>query len=226
MAYVDSSSNTRRTTTAIVVGAIQAGVIYAIVTGLAVQFTERPPSAPMKTHDVTITTPMIPDKLEPPKPKPQTPVERQIVAIKPVVDRGIIIDYVPPPIPKGDNTPGTGIVEGNGTALIDPPKPPPPMATPRLPRPLTPPSTWVSDSDYPARDMREGNQGIARFQLSVGANGRVTDCAIVRSSGSESLDQATCDKVTRRARFDPATDALGNKVSGDYSNAIRWTIPD
>ena len=43
MAYIDRSSNTRRTGTAVAVAVIQAGVIYAVVTGLAVKFVDPPP---------------------------------------------------------------------------------------------------------------------------------------------------------------------------------------
>jgi len=53
----------------------------------------------------------------------------------------------------------------------------------------------------------------------------VTGCSVTSSSGSPDLDDATCANVTRRARFNPATDGEGQPTSGSYSNRVRWVIP-
>jgi protein TonB len=79
--------------------------------------------------------------------------------------------------------------------------------------------------DYPARDLDEGHEGTTVFRVIVGADGRVSGCEIVRSSGYRGLDQATCRAVTKRARFRPATDGNGQAVAGSYSNSVRWQIP-
>jgi protein TonB len=93
------------------------------------------------------------------------------------------------------------------------------------PVPKNDPKTWVTTDDYPARDLREENEGTAVFRVAVGSSGRVTGCEIVRSSGHPGLDGATCKAVTARARFAPATDENGDAVSGSYSNSVRWQIP-
>jgi periplasmic protein TonB len=62
--------------------------------------------------------------------------------------------------------------------------------------------------------------------VSVSPEGRVTSCNITSSSGSPDLDEATCSNVTRRARFNPATDGEGQPISGSYSGRIRWVIPE
>ena len=54
----------------------------------------------------------------------------------------------------------------------------------------------------------------------------VTHCSVLESSGSQDLDTATCDTVTRRARFTPARDALGHAVVDSYTNRIRWVLPE
>ena len=74
-------------------------------------------------------------------------------------------------------------------------------------------------------DLREGNQGVTQFTLTIGADGKVQSCMVTASSGFPGLDKATCDNVSRRARFEPATDGSGNRVGGTYSNRIRWEIP-
>ena len=88
------------------------------------------------------------------------------------------------------------------------------------------PGSWIRPDDYPARAMRAGEQGTVRFSLMIGPNGAVTACQIVGSSGSPTLDEATCRLVSRRARFNPAVDSTGAGVDGRYANAVRWRLPE
>ena len=44
--------------------------------------------------------------------------------------------------------------------------------------------------------------------------------------GHPALDAATCDLVTKRARFDAARDNTGKPVAGTYSNSVTWRIPE
>ena len=80
--------------------------------------------------------------------------------------------------------------------------------------------------DYPQKAIREGAEGVAGFRVVVGSDGRVDACEITRSSGNAELDAATCKNVTRRARFEPATNGDGQKVVGSYSSTVRWQLPD
>lgn len=101
-------------------------------------------------------------------------------------------------------------------------------AAPTGPSPAIPrgnPASWSSTNDYPTRALREERSGTTAFRVTVGVDGRVTDCTIVGSSGSPDLDEATCSNVTGRARFTPATDTEGNPTTGTYTNRIRWIIP-
>ena len=107
-----------------------------------------------------------------------------------------------------------------------PPAPPPPPPPQRAnPEPRGNPGNWANANDYPSRALREEREGTTRFRLTVGANGRVTDCQITGSSGHPDLDEAACKNLTRRARFRPSLDANGNETTGYYSNAVRWQIP-
>jgi protein TonB len=119
---------------------------------------------------------------------------------------------VPDPIPTPNPLP-----TGTAThAVVFKPKPPMPKNDPRK---------WVTTDDYPARDLREGNEGTSAFRVTVGTNGRVSACEIVKSSGHPGLDAATCKAVKARARFAPATDENGEPVAGTYSNSVLWQIP-
>jgi periplasmic protein TonB len=106
-----------------------------------------------------------------------------------------------------------------------PPPPPPPVAKRPNPIPKGNPGNWANTNDYPSRALQQEREGTTGFRVTVGANGRVTDCSITSSSGHPDLDQATCSNVTRRARFDPALDGSGNPTTGSYSNRVRWQIP-
>lgn len=170
--------------------------------------------------------------VDPPKPVPTVaptaaPADRNRKA-ETKVDTAPMPDLVL--IPTGGFDPGlipTGSFGGDTGPIIIP-LPPRPTAsfTPRAARPLTEPGRWVSDADYPANALRKGEQGVTRFTVTIGPDGRVRDCTVTRSSGSPELDAATCAKVSQRARFDPASDEGGGAVAGRYSNAISWRIPE
>ena len=97
--------------------------------------------------------------------------------------------------------------------------------TERPARPLSNPGTWTTTADYPSTALINQREGVTRFSVMIGPDGRVTSCQILASSGHADLDAATCLNVTRRARFDPARDASGKPTAGKYSNQIRWQIP-
>jgi protein TonB len=82
----------------------------------------------------------------------------------------------------------------------------------------------VTRNDYPAQDLREGNEGTVRFRLGVSADGKVTSCTVTGSSTFPRLDAAACAKLIQRGRFEPATDENGTKVAGTWYNAVRWSI--
>ena len=88
------------------------------------------------------------------------------------------------------------------------------------------PATWVTTSDYPAISLRNHEEGTTTFRLTISPQGRVSECMILSSSGSPSLDEATCALITRRALFRPAVDKRGKETTGNYNNRVRWTIPN
>ena len=112
-------------------------------------------------------------------------------------------------------------------ALVQAARPPatPPPAPP--PAPLAPtswPSGLFSADDYPAVALRGEEQGRVLYRLTIGPDGRVSDCAIRASSGSAALDAATCRILTRRTRFIPARDPAGIPVPDTRDGQIDWVI--
>ena len=101
-----------------------------------------------------------------------------------------------------------------------------PSIKPAIASPRNDPSRWITTNDYRSNWINREWTGTARFDLRISANGCVTDCQITRSTGHSALDNATCSLIAKRARFEPATDASGNKIAGSYSSSIRWELPD
>ena len=219
MAYIDhrTGRNQRAVATA-VVAVIQGAAIVALINGFTVTFFDRPPPERTEAEQIALTP--IPTPIPPPPAEPaqqetfEEPIQPRI--LPPVGGRPV--DPAPiPDIPAGDFT----------LPRVDPIPEPSPTQTfvPRTAKPRNAPGGWATTNDYPSRDLREGNQGITRFTLAIDASGRVESCTVTVSSGFPGLDRATCDKVSQRARFEPATDGNGNRVAGTYSSAIRWQIP-
>ncbi|GAA4027319.1 hypothetical protein GCM10022281_02500 [Sphingomonas rosea] len=113
------------------------------------------------------------------------------------------------------------------------------QATPTAPPPLPPPlfpavtkakagtnlAAYLSEDDYPVDAIRNGEEGTVAFTLEVTPQGRVGGCTIVASSGSATLDEATCRLMTTRPRFAPALDQFGNPTRDSFFGRIRWVLP-
>jgi protein TonB len=218
MAYADQQMSGNKITALIVVAILHVAVGYALVTGLAQE-------AFKKVKEVTSAVNIEEEK--PPEEPPPPPPPKENTPPPPIV--------APPP-PISFNAPAPQVQTVNEAppmpappapvALPAPPAaPPPPRFTPKAAAPKGNPGNWATSNDYPSRALREEREGTTGFRVTVGTDGKVTDCQITRSSGSPDLDEATCSNVRRRARFQPATDGDGNPTTGSYSNSIRWVIP-
>ena len=84
--------------------------------------------------------------------------------------------------------------------------------------------TYISDNDYPASALRDEEQGTTGFRLTIGPDGRVTNCTITSSSGSAALDTTTCRIMRSRAHFTPARDSNGQPTTDTQSARITWRI--
>ena len=215
MAYADQSMSGNKITALIIVALIHVAVGYALVTGLAYsaakQILKKVTTVDIKEPEKPKEPPPPPPKQDMPPPPVVVPPPRVNVApAAPVID---MVPVAPPPPPVPVLAPPAPVA------------PPPPRFTPKQPAPRGNPGNWATSNDYPSRALREEREGTTGFRVTVGPDGRVTDCQITSSSGSPDLDQTACDKIRQRARFAPATDGEGNPTSGSYSNRVRWVIP-
>jgi len=216
MAYADQRMSSSRITAIIIVALLHALLGYAFVTGLAYNVVKKV-AEDLKTFDVTEEAP-------PPPEEPPPPPKTQEVQPPPVVS--------PPPIVRMNTTPPpVTVVREAPPPVITPTAPPAPPPAPPAPK-IEPAkaranlASYVSNDDYPSSAIRNEEQGLTVFTLEVGPNGRVSNCTITQSSGSSTLDSTTCRLMRSRARFTPATDSSGNKVSDTVTGRIRWVLPD
>ncbi len=219
MAYADQQASGNKIVSLVIVALIHIVVIYALVTGLAYSAVK---TVAEKLNVVDVEEEVI-EPEEPPPPPPDQPITPPPVVTPPPIVRTppttalvITTTNTPPPvfIPQPVAAPPPA-----------PPAPPPPPSKASGASPRGNPGSWATPNDYPARALREERAGTTRFRVTIGPDGRVTNCEITGSSGHADLDEATCKNVTRRARFKPALDAAGNAISDTYSNAVRWEIP-
>ena len=195
--------------TIVVVGSL----MYAIVTGLAYNIIKKA-AEDLKTFDVEQQPP-------PPEKPPPPPKDMPKVPPPPVTPPPLVRMEAPPPPIQTITTP-----------VIPPVAPPPPQMAPPAPRKAVSAQsargdvrTLFSNDDYPASAVSAGAEGTAQATLSIGADGRVVGCNLIRSTGNSALDGATCNILRRRAKFTPARDSNGNPTTDTYTTPpIKWQL--
>lgn len=218
MAYADTINTGRTLKAGAAVLVFEVGLAAALIAGLTYTFTPKQDRPPPITFNVPKDPPPPPPPQDPVKPQVETTAHR--LPVPPIPDLGDPREVVVVDLP-----PGTGKGVGEVTfPRIETPPPPPPQRPGIKARPRGNPGLWVSENDYPTSDLRAGHEGVTRFRLRIGSDGRVKDCAVTESSGYDTLDAAACAKLTSRARFDPASDGTGALVEGSYASSIRWKI--
>lgn len=219
MAYADRDVTGSRIVAIVVVSVILAVVGYAFVTGLAYQYVKKV-SEKLNTFDVTEPPPPPPD--EPPPPPPDQPLTPP-----PVV--------TPPPIVRTTTPP---VVIMNTTPVPPPPQiipqPAPPQPAPPPPPPRVSqaaglkgnPGQFFGDDAYPPAAIRAQAQGRVVARLTVGIDGRVSDCQVTASSGNSDLDSTTCRIARSRVRYTPAKDEAGRPIASTATLPVRWVLPN
>jgi periplasmic protein TonB len=157
---------------------LQAGLIAALIAGLDIKVWPKP--------DDGIETTFIPTK--PTHPPPPQPVNGGFIEPKP-------IDVTQPKIvfDTGDDDSGR-IHPGAGNTYQPGPADHGPVSIARTH--TVPP--------YPALYARLGSQGTVILRLTISVQGVVTDAAVIRSSGTEGLDEVARMWVLQHWRYQPA----------------------
>lgn len=224
MSYLEQSRRPSPASMVAVVG-IHAGIGVALITGLTISGVIAERDGPLVTID-PYDPPPPPPPPPTPKPQPQPRDETMPDIFVPRPD----LDLTPPKpfeLPTTDviPTPRPDIIAGNGTSPLPDPIPSATF-TPTAARPKNNPGSWLSDSDYRPMWIRQELSGTAKFRLDIASNGRVSACRVIGSTGHEALDAATCDLVSKRARFEPARGRDGEAVGGSYTGSVLWKLPE
>ena len=92
--------------------------------------------------------------------------------------------------------------------------------------PVVPLHSLFSADDYPAAALRAEAEGTVVYKVAIDKAGSVSSCEIISSSGSSSLDSTTCRLIRNRAKFHPARNSKGKKISDELHGRIVWRFPD
>ena len=109
---------------------------------------------------------------------------------------------------SGGGTGGTGTGSGDGDGGTD----------------LEQVAGEIRPSDYPRAALKAGIGGRVEFRFTVAASGRVSDCAVTRSSGNAELDATTCRVIVQRFRYRPSTDAAGRPHADVIEGDHLWSV--
>ncbi len=82
----------------------------------------------------------------------------------------------------------------------------------------------ILSSDYPAEALDAGTEGRVELGYVVDENGQVCDVEIVRSSGSQILDEASKAILPQRYSYEPALNVLGEPITHYQTCAINWVL--
>ena len=215
MAYADQQMSGNRLIAIIIVALIHVALGYALITGLAYSAVKKAIER-VTTVDIEEEVP----EEEPPPPPPDEVQPPPIVAPPPP----IVFDRPAPQVETVQTPPPPAPV----IPIARPVQPPPPPPPPSRARGATPDGLgrWSAriQEQYPPRAVRDEIEGRVGVRVTVGPNGRVSECSVSNSSGSSILDEAACAGMRNYARFNPALDAAGNPTTGSYSTTIVYQL--
>jgi protein TonB len=231
MAYTDQKMSGGKLTAIVIVALIHIALGYAFVTGLAYQYIKKT-GENLKVIDIEEPPPPPPDIPPPPPPpdQPNTPPPPPtlVVSPPPVVppQQPTFQIQTTPDIPKFQPIdPPTQAVEPQPPA-----KPlPPPVEKPVVSQAASSrgtPQSWFSPEDYPDAAARAQAGGRVSVRVTVGPNGRVSDCTVVSGSGNSALDSATCRVARSRGRYTAAKDQNGNPIGDTATFNVTWRPPE
>lgn len=120
-----------------------------------------------------------------------------------------------------------GCLERVGAALLT--SAPPPYSDGTRPnRSLPVPrgaGTWINSNAYPPKALATKTEGDVGIKLRVDRYGYPLECNVVKGSGSNILDDATCVQIMKVAHFYPALSDTGIASDGKWETVIKWRLP-
>lgn len=103
-------------------------------------------------------------------------------------------------------------------------EPPASNASNAITPPQAIPRSFLIDRAYPQEALDRRQEGTSFVKLRVSAKGKVEGCSVEQSSGSSSLDAATC-AIARKLRYKPARNVNGKPIAGAAPMQMNWRLP-
>ena len=91
--------------------------------------------------------------------------------------------------------------------------------------PTNDPGNWIRSTDYPVSELWKGGQAIIKFRLTVNEKGLPVDCDVSGLTDSAEFAEISCDRLKKRARFEPALDVDGKPIASVYLGTVRFQMP-
>jgi protein TonB len=200
--HVEKKTTANKATSLAIVIAIHiagiAGLVAALSSGALIK--------QLQEIKATVDTQKTPPKAPPPPPpdlvKPPPPVA--------IVPEFQVATAPPPPV---------------HTEAPKPPAPPPKAPPAASSDPLRPIGRTHTIPPYPPISVRLNESGTTLMEVHITTEGNVDDCKIVQTSSSERLDQAACDYVKSRWRWQPPTNQ-GTPTAVSTRVSVKWDLKD
>ena len=205
---------------------------FGLVRALAPDFTAQMIERAASVVTVTVTTPEEPEVTPAPTQSPEPDEGAAAEAGEEAIAREVVAPENPLPRPSpapraastgtanqsgataaGEGTGAGGVGEGTGSGR---------SGAGQGGIPVTGPVKIAGDirsaSDYPVpeggREARFGQS--VTIAMTVGVDGRASNCRVVKPSNDPVADRVTCELAVERFRFEPARDARGDPVPATY----------
>ena len=226
MSYLTETGTSNRKLTALGLAVIvHVFIIYALLTGLAsdaykkiVKATEAteikvekpkevpPPPPPEKLQEIPVVTP--PPIVDIQQDRPRETIQAVVSTRTDVAPSNAVTPTLPPPEVKPE------------------PKPEPKAVIPgQAARLRGNMQSLITADDYPDSSLRNEEEGVTAVKIDVSEKGRAENCVVTSSSGHPKLDEATCNIVTRRGRYDAAKAEGGAPMRSTSTFRFRWVVP-
>lgn len=82
----------------------------------------------------------------------------------------------------------------------------------------------IKNLDYPKSATAAKQGGSVTAHFTVGTDGRVKKCRVVKSSGNADIDATTCRLIEERFRYEPARDKAGQPISDVTGWQQTWWL--
>jgi protein TonB len=178
--------------------ALQAGFVFAIISGLAATVISK-----------------LPEELK-------VAVEQEKIAPKPPPPPPPQVELPPPPVAPPPEI-NIQVETQSSPITVSSKPPPPPVQHTAVTTPVSIGRPHTCINNYPQTAQRLGQEGTTTLSFRIGTDGSVTSPSVTKSSGFESLDNAAMECVQRWHYTPQKVD--GNPVDANWTANVVWKIP-